>query len=722
MTSLDALSRSYGIEDSALDAKRQEMSTSAGAKLAMLAAMGVEAADEEAALAALKAIEDAEWNHPVPPVLVAYQNVRPTQIPIVKSVGPNTIHWLITFEDGTKRCGESNFSDLPLLEERTSTGRVLQRRALTIPGRLPLGYHKFRIASEPSEMSLIVTPGDCWLPEDAASGCRYWGIAAQLYLLKSAHNWGIGDFSDLKRLIETARDLGADIVGINPLHAMFPYRSELASPYSPSDRNLLNVLNIDVEAIPEFGESPEVQRLCADAHFKSALEEARRSDHVAYESVAMRKLDALRVVFEAFEKNKCLTRHREFEAFISERASLLERACTFQALRSYFASIDPALADSKRWPEEFRNYRSPAVARWAGYNKPLIRFQLWLQWIADQQLRFAAEAARGMAIGLYRDLAVGADPSGAEMWCHSVSLLPSVHIGAPADIWNPAGQDWGLPPFHPKRLRQEGYRPFIELLQSNMRYCGALRIDHAMALQRLYWIPAGGDAKDGAFVQYPLDDLVGILALESHRNRCLVVGEDLGTVPEGFRERMAEAKVLSYRVLIFERNEDGFLSPGEYPYLSLSVASSHDLPTLSGWWRESDLDSKAALDLFPNAQLHHEARVQRTVDREDLLARLKLEKLHGSGAADAESFSQAVSAFLGKTNSMITLLQLDDLTGEVEQVNIPATTEATHPNWRRKQSISLEELPEKSQLLNAANVMQSNRGAAGAGPRQGRRQ
>jgi len=712
MTALDALSRTYGIQDSVVDARGQEVITTSEAKLAMLAAMGVEASDEKSALAALKALEDAEWARPIPPVLVAYVNARPIRIPIVRPAGTSSIHWLITLEDGTQLCGESRFADLDLLEERNHRGGILQRRLLGIPRQLPLGYHRFRLAAEPMELSLIVSPGKCWLPEGAARGERYWGIAAQLYLLRSQHNWGIGDFSDLKRLIETARGYGAHVVGVNPLHAMFPDCSESASPYSPSDRNLLNILNIDIEAIPEFSTSPHAQRLVSSKPFSDALEKLRQTKQVAYSAVTLHKLAAFKAVFEAFQRNKCPQRQNEFKTFVEERASLLERACIFHALRSYFAEVDPALADSNHWPAEFKSYRSPAVARWANYNKHLVKFQLWLQWIADEQLRTASEAAKSMAVGLYRDLAVGAHPSGAEMWCHSDALLPSVHIGAPADIWNPAGQNWRLPPFHPKRLWYEAYRPFIELLQSNMRYAGALRIDHAMALERLYWIPASGTAQDGAFIQYPLDDLVGILALESYRNRCLVVGEDLGTVPAGFRERMEEANVLSYRVLIFERDDKGFASPEDYPYLSLSVASSHDLPTLSGWWRESDLDAKQSLDLFPNPQLHQEARTQRTADREDLIAKLRSEELLGPAEADSDSFGDATAAFLGNTGSMITLIQLDDLTGEVEQVNIPATTEATNPNWRRKQSVTLEELAERSKLHSVANVMRSTRGSA----------
>ena len=709
MTSLDILSREYGIQESAQDARGEELVTSSETKLAMLAAMGVDGSNETSALAALRALDEAEWSTPFPPVVVAYADTQPIQIPIVRPEGTGAVHWLLTLEDDSKRCGDAVFETLALVEQTTAEGIPRQKRLLTLPGELPWGYHRFRIASEPMELSLIVTPGKCWLPDGTKVGKRYWGVAAQLYLLRSKHNWGIGDFTDLKELIRIARERGADILGVNPLHAMFPDRSENASPYSPSDRNLLNVLNIDVEAIPEFSDSPEALRFVSSESFRLAVGKARNAAQVTYAEVAQNKLYALKLVFETFKRQNNFPRHDEFRTFIQERASLLERACVFQALRSYFADMDPEMADCDHWPEELRNYRSPAVGRWALKHRDLVQFQMWLQWVADEQLRAASEAASDMAIGIYRDLAVGAHVSGAEMWCHSDALLPNVHVGAPPDLWNPAGQEWGLPPFHPKRLRHAAYRPFIELLQSNMRYSGALRIDHAMALERLYWIPTGGSAKDGAFVEYPLDDLVGILALESNRNRCIVVGEDLGTVSAGFRERMARANILSYRVLFLERDDDGFAASDEYPYLSLSVASSHDLPTVQGWWRETDLDLKQSLNLYPTPEMHSAAKDQRLADRNDLLRRLEGEGVIDPTNADVETFYDGAHKFLGKTRSMLTMVQLDDVTGEIDQVNMPGTTDET-PNWRRKLSVNLEDLGNRSKLARVADAMQNMRG------------
>ena len=309
----------------------------------------------------------------------------------------------------------------------------------------------------------------------------------------------------------------------------------------------------------------------------------------------------------------------------------MRRNCLFLALREHFAGRDPDQADWHAWPEPYRDPASPAVRRFADENRERLEFFAWLQWIADDQLGAAAAAARerGMAVGLYRDLAVGADRAGAETWVNEAAVVSGAQVGAPPDIFNPAGQDWGLPPFHPRALREEAYRSFVELVRANMRHAGGLRIDHVMGLQHLYWVPQGRKPPEGAYVRYPLDDLVGILALESHRHRCLVVGEDLGTVPEGFRERMAEANILSYRVLFFEQDiETGAFDPPQaYPPLALAVVGSHDLPTLRGWWEGRDLDLKERLGLFPDADEARRQRETRERDKRQLVTALRREGL-----------------------------------------------------------------------------------------------
>jgi 4-alpha-glucanotransferase len=313
-------------------------------------------------------------------------------------------------------------------------------------------------------------------------------------------------------------------------------------------------------------------------------------------------------------------------------------------------------------------------------------------------------------------LAVGADPSGAETWSNQQAVVQQARVGAPPDIYNPAGQDWGLPPFHPMALRREGYRSFIDLLRANMRHAGGLRIDHVMALQQLYWIPQDSTAAQGAFVRYPREDLIGILALESHRNRCLVVGEDLGTVPEGFRDRMAKARILSYRVLFFEKAEGAFISPDRYPQFSLAVAGSHDLPTLIAWMAASDLALKGQLGLYPSAKLLKDAQRDRACDRQELFAAFRELGLAADPAMPIDQFAAAAHTFLASSASAITMVQIDDITGEATPVNVPATS-TEHPNWRRRLSMSLEQIADDPRfhslvrLLNEARASSFRRGA-----------
>ena len=323
-----------------------------------------------------------------------------------------------------------------------------------------------------------------------------------------------------------------------------------------------------------------------------------------------------------------------------------------------------------------------------------------------------------MVIGLYRDLAVGADPAGAETWSNQRSVVSLAQIGAPPDIYNPPGQNWGLPPFHPMALREEGYRGFIDLVRANMRHAGGLRIDHVMGLLQLYWVPQGLSPNKGTYVQYPIDDLVGILALESQRQKCLVVGEDLGTVPAGFRERMAAANILSYRVLYFERDEHGFLRPERYPALAVAVASSHDLPTLRAWWDSSDLDLKEKLRLFPTADDRRVARRQRKRDVADFELALRREGLVDK-PMDAEARFAAVHAYLGRTPCMLATVQLDDIANEREPVNVPTTSDE-RGNWRRRAALTLEQIARSSRLAQVSEIFRKERRNRATVPRKGR--
>jgi len=714
MNLVDKLAKHCGIEDEFIDALGKRHPTSAKAKHALLRAMGMPVEDEVQAGVVLAQLEREEWLRPLPPVCVLYSRLGETlRVEVNLPADLGELKWHLTLESGEEFSGQQQAGALPLIGQHTCDGEVIERRRLILHADIPWGYHRLQLVAPQAQTLLIVTPGQCWLPDAMMQGQRLWGIAAQLYLLRSAHNWGIGDFGDLHRLVELSATKGANVVGLNPLHALFMDNPEHASPYSPASRLLLNVLNIDVHAIMRWLDCPQAQALYDASEFQQRLAAARQAEQVDYTTVAELKMQVLRVLFQAWQAAPVAERQREYERFRRSQGQTLERTCLFQALRQHFAEQDQDKADWHEWPAEYRDPDSAAVAEFAHSHREQVDFWVWLQWLADEQLAQAAQAAQDMAIGLYRDLAVGADRSGAETWHDQQAIVDDAQVGAPPDIYNPAGQDWGLPPFHPRMLKQEAYRSFIELVRANMRHAGGLRIDHVMSLQHLYWVPQGHAPQDGAYVSYPMEDMIGILALESQRQRCLVVGEDLGTVPAGFRERMAQANILSYRVLFFEQDADtgAYVLPQDYPALALAVAGSHDLPTLRGWWEGSDIELKERLHLYPKADEAARQQAQRKQDRKALLAVLREQGL--LDAADeqvtVEEVVLAVHGFLARSAALLAVAQLDDITDETEQVNVPATSHDKHPNWRRRLSVALEELPTYPSMQAIADLFNRER-------------
>ncbi|WP_119681141.1 malto-oligosyltrehalose trehalohydrolase [Indioceanicola profundi] len=709
-TPLDQLAARCGIEPGFKNAMGEQVTTSADTKRQLLSAMGIQADSEEQARSALEELDRKEWGRPLPPVQVVRADGE-MRVEITLPSGARDIGWRLALEEGGERTGQSSFDSLALVDRRDLDGQAVERRALTLPPDLPWGYHRLELDSGAST-TLIVAPKACWLPPTIEQGGKLWGVSAQLYLLRSASNWGIGDFTDLRTLVERTAERGADVIGLNPLHVMFPDNPAHASPYSPASRLLLNILNIDVTALPEFASCTEAQEIAGSEESRTRLESCRAAKLVNYEAVADLKMQVLGALFESC-RSANPERWQAFQTYRGKQTEAWERSCLFLVMRQHFAEHGPG-PDWHDWPEEYRDVGSDAVQRFAREHSHKTDFMAWLQWIADEQLAAAAEAAQaaGMEIGLYRDLAVGADRAGAETWVNPSAMVSDAQVGAPPDIFNPAGQNWGLPPFDPRALREEGYRGFIELVRANMRHAGGLRIDHVMSLQHLYWIPQGAEATDGAYVAYPMDDMVGILALESQRHGCLVVGEDLGTVPEGFRERMAEANILSYRVLFFEQDGEtgAFATPDDYPRLALAVVGSHDLPTLSGWWEGNDIPLKERLGLYPSKDEAEKQRTRRGRDRSQLLEAFRNEKLLKDGEEiDDSRLAEAAHAFLARSEAALAMVQIDDLTAESDPVNVPATS-TEHPNWRRRLSIPLEELPRNQRFNSVCEVIHAARG------------
>jgi 4-alpha-glucanotransferase len=572
---------------------------------------------------------------------------RPARTMLTAAVRP-PLRWAIVAGEETVAKGESR------------GGRI------DWPHSLAIGSYRLQLVDASGDrevVPLIVTP----LTAFDGDFDRGWLLAVQLYGIRSARNWGIGDFTDLEGLIKLAGQLGADGVGVNPLHALFDDRPLDCSPYSPNSRLFLNALYVDVERIPEYRQAASTE----------ILERLRGSATVDYGSVAELKWRALRSAHAEFRVTATAPRRRDFDSFCDERGALLQRFTCFEVLRRRFK------APWWEWPEDWRR---PDQAKCEelreGPDWHEVEFVEFVQWTADRQLRSCKQLADriGMKVGLYLDVAVGVQADGFDAWNEQSAISRHLAVGAPPDPLNTVGQNWGLAGFNAAGLQARFFAPFRDMLQASMRYAGAIRLDHVLGLRRLYLVPHGFPARDGAYVQMPFEALVAVIAQESVAHRCVVIGEDLGTVPDGFRERMADWGIWSYKVMMFERDDDGkFQGIDYYPANALITFNTHDLSTYAGWRSFSDLKLKRSLGIDPgesdDARWHALAMLddvlrQHAIDRHDL---------------------DAVVGFLARTRSRLLAISLEDLLGVIDQPNIPGTVDE-HPNWRQRLPVALEAL------------------------------
>jgi 4-alpha-glucanotransferase len=572
---------------------------------------------------------------------------------------------------------------------------------------LPLGYHELRVDAGKHEQkcALIVVPTQCYASPEMADA-RVLAISTQLYALRSRRNWGIGDFGDLRAFARMTGRAGAHAVGLNPLHELHPSNPQAASPYSPSSRRFLNVLYIDVEKVAEFGESESACSRLKNATFRKRLQELRDTKLVDYAGVAEVKLEILAELHEAFVQGHYGRagdkRTRAYGSFVRAGGASLERLATYETLAEFFRRRDSRCYGWLDWPREYRSPVSAAVTAFACEHRRRVDFYIYLQWLASQQLTAATTASRRARVAFYCDLAVGVERNGADVWSDQSALVADASLGAPADPLNTLGQNWGLAPFSPIALRRRAYEPFVALLRANMRYAGVLRVDHVMALRRGFWIPRGAPASEGAYVTYPFDEMLGVLALESVRNRCAVVGEDLGTVPEGFRERMHEARALSSRIFYFQREWNGgaYYAPQEYPRVAASSIGTHDLPTLAGWWTG---DRNAAEDRFRDRFLVIDAFERAGVLDTEAAQRLRADAQAGGSLNAVAELIAAAHRFLSHTPSMLAVVAIEDVLHETGAVNVPGTFDE-HPNWRRKRSLLLESIEADGRLAQTARM------------------
>jgi 4-alpha-glucanotransferase len=705
-----------GVAPAYRDAWHKERRVPAESLRAVLAAMGLAVETPSAIAASSAALEAAEWEPLLPPVATAVAGTG-AAVPVTVAAGADgRAIWHLHLESGEERMGAVELSSLAVIAEH----RGRYRLALPIDRATPTGYHRLGVSlgAESAEMLLIVAPPRCHLPPELAAGRRGWALTTQLYALRSARNWGIGDFSDLATLAAAAARQGASALGVNPLHALFPAEPRHISPYSPSSRVFLNPLYLDVAAVPDFaGTAPPAE-----------LASARAAALVDYPRVAALKAAALDACYAAFAERHLGTapsaRGEAFRRFQRAGGEALRSFAVFTALHEHILRTQGKFC-WQDWPAALRDAGSPEVARFAAEQHRRVELHQYVQWEADRQLAAAARAgaAAGLAGGLYRDLAVGVDPNGAEAWADPGMLVTDATVGAPPDALNLKGQDWGLAPVNPVAMQRERFAPFIAALRANMRHAGLLRIDHVMALMHLYWVPRGASAAEGAYVAYPFDALRHILALESMRQRCAVIGEDLGTVPEGFRETMAEAGVLSYRLMLFERNRDGgFLPPERYPEGASAAFSTHDLATIKGFWLGRDLDWRRRLDLYPDAEAGEAERRERRRDRRLLLQALIAAGALPAAAAEqllpnddrpifAPALTEAVHRFLAESRARLVLVQLEDVASELEQANLPGTVDE-HPNWRRRLGPLLDTLIADPAFARLAALLGDARGAS----------
>jgi 4-alpha-glucanotransferase len=686
-----------GVETSYEDVFFKRHAASERALAGILRAMRFDVSSDKAIEAEIHTFTRRRCERGLEPVYVVTSG-SPVRAMIVLRAGDREreLNWTVTSQDGATVIGMCDRAAL----QRAMDGEDLEpgydARILELPGVRAEGYYALAVRDGTRTLysRVIVTPASCYLPEPMDER-GVWGLAAHVYALRSARDLGAGDFTDLRTLCEIVRDAGGAAVAVNPLH-LLPRGA--ASPYGPSSRSFVNWVYLDVEQLPG-ARSGDVERMPAPPKAGGVADSL-----VDYAALYARKWSAARRAFERFTANASDTAERAaFDAYVLAGGDRLRHAATFEALAERFRT-EPGIDDWRTWPQAYHDPHSANVVAFARENAGEIAFYHYLQWQCDAQLARVANACGAMPIGLYCDLAVGTQLGGVDTWLGDGALMTDVAAGAPPDLLNHRGQNWGVAPFDPFALREAGYEPFAALVRANARHAGALRIDHVMGLMRLWWVPSGNDATDGAYVTYRLDEMLGVLALESRRAQCLMVGEDLGTVPPGLREKLEAARVLSYRVLQFEHDDDGFFAPDAYPELALVSTGTHDLPTMAGFWDGTDIDVRARLGLLPKDREETE-RSQRSQRRAQLTSAFDRAGLTAS-EREHSPIGHVANAFLSQTPGRLLMVQLEDVLGETEQLNVPATTDE-YPNWRHRSALALEDLATDDRFTSLLDIVRA---------------
>lgn len=705
---LDLAARLWRIDPEYWDIWGRKHITSDETKRTILQGLGVRAESAESLRASIEARHRKEWTRLAPACLVVTQNGA-LELPLhaPADLSQEIAHLEIREETGAAYPLEFALGSQPECGATELDGRRYVRKQVPLPAGLPLGYHDvhIRLGGLRQITRLIVAPAHAYAHPALADGGKAAGIALALYGIRSAHNWGCGDLRDLRGMVDwVADDAQASFIALNPLHAIYNRRPYNTSPYLPQCIFYLNYLYLDVESIEDFQNSPRAQRLWSHPGTQRQLARLRDSEYVEYELVGAWKLRFLKLAFAEFlrEYRTGSARALQFRRFLADEGDLLERFATYCALDEYLHARHPNVWTWPDWPAPYRDPDSPETQAFRRKHWRLFLFYGYLQWQLSMQLAATQAYARqrGLAIGLYHDLALATDRFGADLWAQRPFFVSGCRVGSPPDDFAPKGQDWGFPPPCTEAHRENGYRLFTESIRKNCRHGGALRIDHVMRFFRLFWIPEGADATGGAYVRENYEDLIRILALESVRQKVVIIGEDLGTVEPFVRETLDRFGILSYRLFYFEKRADGqFKTYGEYPERALVSSTTHDLPTLAGFWAGEDIEARRRAGMFPSDAMYLRQVEERAVEKQkmlDLLHSLDLlpERVPTSAALVPEmtgDLHNAVIGFLALTPSQLLAVNQEDLTKEIAQQNLPATT-WQYPNWSRKMKYTLEEL------------------------------
>jgi 4-alpha-glucanotransferase len=697
---LRALAELVGVECEYVDG-RGDCHRATDATLRMiLGALGIDVQSESDIQREWDEIQEERWTRVVEPVLLHYPEAHtPLCFPITLPLGDVSLETVeigfrLKDEQGKIRSSPMKGLVYTPLEDIMIRGVRYVRRQVNLPGRIHLGYYDLLVTIKlgsrvlEAKSLVIAAPQRCYLP---AGSKREWGIGVQLYGIRSRENWGIGDFRDLERIMKTAgRKWKASTIGLQPLHSLTP---GLRSPYSPSSRLCWNPLYLNVEQVAEFRLSSKLQRMFRTKKFQDTLHTLRSSRFVEYEPVHQLKMSVLEDLFRVFKRHHLrpqTTRGRAFVRFVRKAPDFLTRFCTFQALSDYFGG-----AVWREWPSDYHEPTSLIVERFKKKYAARIHYFYYVQWLCELQLSRLDQVAQksSLPLGLYHDLPVGIHPDGADAWGFQDQLAKDATIGAPPDSFNLQGQNWGLLAPNPRALRQHGYEFFRQTVSQNMKHGGVLRIDHALGLFRMFWVPFGQSGQDGLYLKTYVDEMLAVLALESVRHKVMVVGEDLGTVTPAIQRKLEGAGLLSYRLLFFEREHGGaFHPPSQFPSQALVSATTHDLPTLKGYWEKRDIEIKAQAGFYPQS----EDRDRETQAREDDRRQL-WDALCRAGFAVSESMPATLSPemvkmfyqFLAQTPSRLLMVQLEDVLGELDMPNLPGVADSVYPSWRVRLSREL---------------------------------